>query len=404
MSGVHTKPAGPGLSVDDDAPAPKRVVSGSRRGRLLLIAGVAIVVLAAIFRLAIVPGMLKLPTNLDATGHFAGEQLVFVDPASGAALPKPKSLPLKITRHIQADAGESSGSRIVLVEDVTAEVEGAEPQRQRNRYVMDRNNAVNIDDPRAYAFTPDNRVNRGGMYRLAFGFDVPQGEPIKLYSNDTDSTYEATSDTKAPIGEVEGHSVFNYNVRQQPHALSPVYLAGLQAAVGLPQRTTLAELAPGLKRAGVDIAAVTAALPPSDQAQLAQLRDQPVPLLYEESLRSRIAIEPKTGSLANLFNERITVTVRPDPNALQPLVAILNRNQTVPAVASALPKLQAASSQAQPVFALNYRQTPASVEEIGGDIGSALTMLSVAKLWLPLILVALGLGLVVLGARRARRA
>src|SRR3954451_19002400 len=75
MSAVHTKPARPGLSADDDAPAPKRVLRRSRRGRLLLIAGVALVVLAAIFRLAIVPGMLKLPTNLDATGHFAGEQL-----------------------------------------------------------------------------------------------------------------------------------------------------------------------------------------------------------------------------------------------------------------------------------------------------------------------------------------
>ena len=110
-----------------------------------------------------------------------------------------------------------------------------------------------------------------------------------------------------------------------------------------------------------------AALPRADQERVKQLQGRAIPLIYEESLESRPAIEPKTGTLANLFHERVTVTVRPDPKALTSLVAILNRNEAIAAIRSSQPKLQAASTQAQPVFALDYHQTPASVRRVRID-------------------------------------
>jgi hypothetical protein len=95
--------------------------------------------------------------------------------------------------------------------------------------------------------------------------------------------------------------------------------------------------------------------------------------------------------------------MRPDPKALAPLVAILERNAGVGAVRRSLPKLRSAANRAQPVFALDYRQTPASVGDTADEISAATRQLSVAKLWLPLFVVTVGLGLIVLGARRARR-
>jgi hypothetical protein len=398
-----TEPATTGVSADERRPTTPPAAGSARRGRILFVVGGLLIAVAVIFRLAIVPSLLKLPTHLDVTAHFAGQQLVYLNPSSGAPLPTPQRLPLNITRHITADKNASDSNRVVLDEAVTADVKGAPPARQRNRYVMDRKSAVNVADLRSYAFAPANKVNRSGRYRLAFGFDVPEGKPIKLYSNDTDSTYQALPDRQKPAGDVEGTRALNYDVRQPPHSLSPVYLAGLQQAVGLPAKTTLAELGRGLERAGVDLPALVAALPRADQARVARLQETVIPLLYEESVSSKIAIEPRTGSLADLFNERITVTVRPDLTALARVVAILSRNEDVATVRSSLPKLQAASTQAQPVFALDYHQTPASVADIGDDISSATLQLSVAKLWLPLILAALGLGLLALGARRARR-
>jgi hypothetical protein len=276
--------------------------------------------------------------------------------------------------------------------------------RQRNRYVMDRKSAVNVSDARSYAFAPANKVNRAGDYRLAFGFDVPEGQPITLYSNDTNSTYTAVPDRRQPTVTVHGNRALVYDVTQRPHTLSPVYKAGLERAAGLPATTTLEQLGSGLERVGVSLSAVVAALPRADQLRIARLQGKAIPLVYEESLKAKAAIEPKTGTLANLFDERATVTVRPDPKALAPLGVILGRNQDIPVVRSSLPKLRAASTQAQPVFALDYRQTPASVADTGDEISAASAQLGVVKLWLPLILFGLGLGLVALGARRARRA
>ena len=368
MSSKLMEPTNTGTPAGQPAGVEPAPPGRPRRGMILVIAGVLLIGAAVVFRVALVPSLLKLPTNLDKTAHFAGQQLAYLDPGTGAPLSRPHQLPLAISRHVTADPKASDGERIVLDEAVTAAVKGAPPLRQHNRYVMDRKSAANVSDPRAYAFTPANKVDRSGAYRLAFGFDVPNGKPIKLYSNDTDSTYQATPDARTPSGDVEGNRALNYEIHQRPHALSPVYLAGLEHAIGLPASTTLNQLSRALRRAGVDVPAVVAALPTADQARIAALQRKPIPLVYEEGLSGRIAIEPKTGLLANLFNERITVTVRPNPNGIAPLAAILNRNDGVAAVRSALPKLRAASSHAQPVFALDYHQTPASVSETADDI------------------------------------
>ena len=404
MSTPTMKPAVADRRTDEGTPTETIAPTRGRRGRKLMVAGAVLIALAAIVRVAIVPSLIKLPTDVDATAQYSGEQIVYVDPDTGAPLADPQRAPLTISRHVTADKQASDGDRIVLDEAVTARVQGGRAMRQSNRYVMDRQSAVNLADRRSYAFTPTNTVDRSGGYRLAFGFGVPEGQSIKLYSNDTDSTYTAVPDRRDSAVTVEGNRALLYEARQQPHALSPVYLAGLKDALGLPTTTTVGALSRGLTRAGVDLSAVVAALPPADQARIAALQDKAVPLVYEQGVTARFAIEPETGTVAKLFGQRATVTVRPDRNALAPLVTILERNAGVGAVRESLPKLQAAATRAQPLFALDYRQTPASVSDTAEDISAATLQLSVAKLWLPLLVAAVGLGLIALGARRARRA
>lgn len=74
----------------------------------------------------------------------------------------------------------------------------------------------------------------------------------------------------------------------------------------------------------------------------------------------------------------------------------------MPAVADALPKIQAASTRAQPVFALDYRQTPASVKDTSDDFGSSLMKIRAAKLWAPLAILVIGLALIAFGVRARR--
>jgi hypothetical protein len=386
VSAELTEPAVVDRRTNEGALTGTAAPPGAGRGRKLVLAGAVLIALALIVRVAIVPSLIKLPTNFDATAAYSGEQIGYVDRATGAPLADPQRAPLTISRHVTADKHASDGDRIVLDEALTAR----------------RQSAVNVADRRSYAFAPTNKVDRSGAYRLAFGFGVPEGQPIKLYSNDTDSTYTAVPDRRQPTVTVQGHRALMYGARQRAHALSPVYLAALKEELGLPTTTTVRALSSTLTRAGVDVSAVVAALPPADRARIAALQSKAVPLIYGESVTARFAIEPKTGAVAKLFGQRATVTMRPDPKALAPLVAILKRNAGVAAVRRSLPKLQSAATRAQPVFALDYRQTPASVSDTAGDIGAATLQLSVAKLWLPLLIAAVGLGLIALGLRRAR--
>jgi hypothetical protein len=198
-----------GVSAEERGPVRPAAAARPRRGSILLTAGVLLIALGVIFRVAIVPSLLKIPTNLDKTAHFAGRQLAYVDPKSGAPLPAPQRPPLTITRHITADKNASDSNRVVLDESVTAEVKGLPPLRQDDRYVMDRKSGVNVADSRSFAFVPANKVDRSGAYRLAFGFDVAEGKPIKLYSNDTNSTYQAVPDPRKRAGDVEGTRALN---------------------------------------------------------------------------------------------------------------------------------------------------------------------------------------------------
>ena len=395
--------AAPTASSDgqaDRVPSRRR----TRRTRALLLGGLALVLLAALLRFVLVPMLLKLPTNIDVTAHYAGAQELFVNPKNGQPLAQPLKLPLQINRHVKADPSLSTGSRVAIDETIVATVKGGGTLHESNRYVMDRKSTLNVTDPKAYAFTPSNVVDRAGAYRLSLPFGLAQGTRLKIYSNDTNSVYEAYPDRAQPTGSVDGLGVLNYTANQQPHALSPVYLAGLEASAGLPKSTTLKALEPGLKAAGIDLGAIVGALPAADQARIAAQQGQPIPLLYDGWVNVRFTVEPTTGSIVSVPSEVDTVSVRPDPTALAPLAAILAQNSAKPVVASALPKLPAVAAQSQPVFALAFSQTASSVKQMRDKVDSARLQVMALKLYIPIALLVLGLLGLALGLRARKRA
>ena len=50
---------------------------------------------------------------------------------------------------------------------------------QTNVYVMDRTTLENLADDRAYAFDPENVVDRAGAYRLNLPFDTDATRPTR---------------------------------------------------------------------------------------------------------------------------------------------------------------------------------------------------------------------------------
>jgi hypothetical protein len=69
---------------------------------VLLVIGVIVLAVAAIWRPVVAPQLTKLPTSLDIKYHFTGTYTESVNPSTGARLAAPQNLPLSIDRQVTA--------------------------------------------------------------------------------------------------------------------------------------------------------------------------------------------------------------------------------------------------------------------------------------------------------------
>jgi hypothetical protein len=122
---------------------------------VLLVLGVAVLVVAAVWRPVVAPALTKLPTSLDQTVYYSGTYTGYVSPATGAPLSPPQQLPLHITRHIKAIPGQSTSS-VLVVNDVSAVTIGRATSVSVLQYALDRSSGQNaasaVEAPRAGQF------------------------------------------------------------------------------------------------------------------------------------------------------------------------------------------------------------------------------------------------------------
>jgi hypothetical protein len=153
------------------------------------------------------------------------------------------------------------------------------------------------------------------------------------------------------------------------------YYAALLRQQGLPTQISAQQLGSRLKSLGFDAQAFAAAVLPRlgarDRAAVQPLLIEAVPLRYLVSADARLLIEPKTGAIVSLDRMRQTISVTPDVAGFDKLVAVLAqpRYAKIAAVSGAAAKL-ARLNTLPPVrvFAISYRQTPASVADFAGYV------------------------------------
>jgi Porin PorA len=186
-----------------------------------------------------VPTVVKYPTDLDASPRYEGSFSLLVDPLTATPLAAPVTMPLTVDRHIEA-IGDESGSSTVVVRETIHQVAGdLLDVTQTNQYVMDRSAIENVADDRAYAFDPDNVVDRSGSFRLNLPFDTSRDETYDIYKNEIGATYQLVGDRETPTTELEGLHLSNFTASVDEAPLSDAYLAELTQTVPLPQSMSL---------------------------------------------------------------------------------------------------------------------------------------------------------------------
>jgi hypothetical protein len=368
--------------------------------RVVLGTGIALLLAGALWRPVAVPLLVKFPTDLDQATRYEGTFTVYVDPETGATLASPIDLPLELERRIRT-VPEQSGARTVVVQElVTFRIAGTE-QREAHQYVMDRRSMANRNDPRSYAYTPANIVDRDGTYRVNLPLGTKADGEYRIWENEPGQAFPmvgvARRVEREDLSLVEMEEVFD---------AAPVadYYRDELRKQGFALEVGFEELAARLGAAGVDVEAALGALPASDAATVSDARMRGLPLRFFRYNDGRALVEPRTGAIVDLLvsDEGIAATI--DLAPLAELRQALARNASQPAIAALADGLDAvdAASPAR-VYHLHYGQTPGSVDEIADLTTTELSKLDWAERRLPLILVGAGVALLLVGAILSRK-
>ena len=369
----------------------------------LALAG-GLLVAAIVWWTVAVPALVKYPTDLDVTPQYTGTFTVLVDPATGAPLAKPVVLPLTVQRHLQALGDESGADTVVVKETISQKAGTLLDATQTNVYVMDRSTLKNLRDPRAYAFEPENVVDRSGAYRLNLPFDTSRDQTYPIYKNEIGTTYTMRANGANPTGHIEGLDVSNFRASVRAAPITAAYLAELEkAAGGLPRERTLEQLKPQLLQAGVDIDATVAALAPvistADLATLGQIAAKPIPLGYVSTFDGRAAVEPTTGAEVKVGATE-SIGVLPQLSDLPVLLTVLGHYPNVPEAKTAAAGLTKLAASPVKLFEYRYDQTPASVADIADEVKGNRRQVLIAKEYIPFgLLVLAGVALIVAAVR-----
>jgi hypothetical protein len=372
----------------------------SRRTVGVVLAAIGAIGIAGSFawREAVEPRLVKYPTDLDETPEYAGTVSIYLDPVSYAPLDPPTVAPLSVSRHLDALGDESSSDLVVISEQISLVAEGQFEGQIDSQYVMDRETIENVDDPRAWAFTSDNVVDRAPAFRLAFPFDT-KAEPALVYKNEVATTYTAEP---AGEGNVDGLDVLEFEADQsEPLPISPAYFQVLNGLTPLPTQLTLDQLRPILLSVGLDIdallPALVSSLSPEDTQTLVGLAGQPISLEYAYTFSGADSVEPSTGSIVEVRDVVETLWASPDPAVLDTLRTVLGRYPNVQAAVQGAAVVEQLAAEPIRVFTNEYSQTEESVADIAGTVKDAKKLKQLAESTIPQALLFGGIALTVLG-------
>jgi hypothetical protein len=352
--------------------------------------------LLAILWWAFAPGILiKLPEGIDVSQTAEGEITLYFDLATGQSLPAGEeiTLPMAIVRNLNSLDDEYDAHTGLIREQVDLEIGGMpQGEGQDSVYVVDRKSMQNIDDPRAYDNSPDNRVDRSGSYYPILPFE------------DRDATYYIwKAEIGAPvaaryIGEetIEGVTVFRVGGTMEVSEkieVAPSYVSGL----GLPAEVSFEEVKAGLAQMGADVEGILAlavtVLSPQDLEALNQAMQQPVPLEYYWSGEVEALLEPETGMPMGNRKDVEGLSVEPDYAALGSVTDILVKYAGDPQLGPALLSLASlestlGESEPRKVFEYSWVSDEDSIAESAADAKGTLDKMKMVEFYIPLGLAA----------------
>lgn len=292
--------------------------------RMVSVLGLLLLVAAGTWSLA-APGLLvKFPLSVNQSFRENGDVTLYS--LGGTPLATPATLPLNVGVNLKVVA--HAGDRVTVAETQTQDIgSGAlkQPTTVRTlQYVFDRRSMRNVPDLAAFAFTPPTVVDRSPDYAVNFPLHTGNG-PYPIWKDETGTAFGMRK-----IGSVQPTPGATLSVMQGRISGVPVrsYFVNSLPAAFVSKQLTLTQLGPSFKVAQIiptDIAAFVApSLTPADNAAIATLLKQPVPMTFLLTATTTMAVEPTTGIIVSDSLDE-TISSVPDTTLLSRFQAILAR-------------------------------------------------------------------------------
>jgi len=367
--------------------------------KILIVLGIVLILAAILWWAIAVNALVKLPDDVDIENKYEGEMTWYVDPLTHRPLAEgeEQKMPLVVTQKITSLAEEFDSSVGPLRESIELNVGGMAQPAQEFVYVLDRKTLENVEDDRAYAWTPGNVVNREGTYYPLFPFDTSKDETYKVWKNEIGEGVETEFVSEE---DKEGITVYNFKLAFQDKEVVEAYVKGM----GLPVTTTFEEIKPSLKAAGVDVDAFMAlamqAMQPQDLQALQKALQNPIPLKYYWTMEQELSVDPKTGTPVDVYKDAETLTMKVDAEALAGLQPILGKYVSDPRLGPAITQLAALQEklgEARKIFSYEFASTQDTVKASVEDAKDGAGKINLVKVYIPWALLIVGALILIVG-------
>lgn len=223
-----------------------------------------------------------------------------------------------------------TSSRAVMAEDV--EVEGATASdpldlERANVYVMDRRTCENLKS--AHSGSDGHPVDRSGSWYLNFPLGTGR-ENYNMFDNDVASSFAVSYREESRQNDLKAY-VFSGSFRHRP-------MVDYRAeAYGLPRYTTFGAIKQELEAAGIPLEEIIesaySSLTPEERETIESYPDDlMVRLEYTVKKGWEAAVDPTTGTIVKVIDDRTSIFVNTDVAEFLPLLEILASHAEDPLV------------------------------------------------------------------------
>lgn len=377
--------------------------------------GVVLIVVAIVWWAAIAPSLVKLPNDIDTPMDFEGTLTQYVDSTTQQPLPagKEMAVPFTVLRTFASVPDLYTSGMAVCTDTIAMNVAGMERPAQVTQYALDRKTRKCVESDQNWAYSPQIVLNdRVGHYGPLFPGGLKVGDTLSAFFNDVNKAFDVKVVEKIEDYNGLGITVMKIDATRPAAEYYPPIAQAVLGSLGLPQEITFTQLSAQLKAQGLDLDTLLAALAtvaaPEDLQSLMAMTAQPVKLIYTQESGDIIYIEEKTGATIDAAFDR-TTNMQMDTANLMQAFTVIGKYATDPTVGPAIAAVMQAAgqlTQAGPTKVFNQSMdiVASSEASLAEQAKDKMSLLSLAKLWIPLIIVVVGAILLLVGAFLLMRA